>query len=150
MKDAKEKADKEAKEMADELEAEKRGESKDTDKDKEVPGEGTGKPAVAPSSLTNAPQLQGIQPPGVVHIPIGTTTEGMCQYKGKLPSLQSHFLRLRPFTVSFLHEEQPLPLRSTPWGSIQDIWVPYLDLPVCCKAIWNAQIPPIGCYVAPN
>ena len=26
--------------------------------------------------LASAPQVQGIQPPGVVHIPIGTTAEG--------------------------------------------------------------------------
>ena len=76
MKDAKEKADKEAKEMAEELEAEKRGENKESDKtDKE--GAGDTKPDRAPSTLASAPQVQGIQPPGVVHIPIGTTAEGM-------------------------------------------------------------------------
>ena len=50
---------------------------------------------------------------------------------------------LRPLTVSFLYEEEPPPLRSTPWGTYRTraaiSWFPSQ----CSEPIWNAHIPPI-------
>ena len=77
VKDAKEKADKEAKEMAEQLDSEKRGDAVGSgasggEPEKETKEANGGlKPGSAPSALGTAPQVQGMQSPNVLPVPIG-------------------------------------------------------------------------------
>ena len=85
VKDAKEKADKEAKEMAEELDLEKRGESKDADKhdkDDAATAKNTVAKATTPSTVVaTLPQVAGIQQPKIVQLPLGAAATP----EGKLP-----------------------------------------------------------------
>ena len=84
MKDAKERADKEAKEMAEELDLEKRGETKDPDKhdkDDAAAAKNTVVTATTPSTVaTTLPQVAGMQQPKILQLPLGAaaTPEGKC------------------------------------------------------------------------
>ena len=86
MKDAKERADKEAKEMAEELDLEKRGETKDADKhDKDdAVAKNTVVTATTPSTVaTTLPQVAGIQQPKILQLPHSAAATP----EGKYPSI---------------------------------------------------------------
>ena len=88
MKDAKERADKEAKEMAEELDLEKRGETKDPDKhdkdDAAAAAKNTVVTATTPSTIaTPPPQVAGIQQPKILQLPLGAAATP----EGKYPSI---------------------------------------------------------------